>query len=176
MVAERSENEFSYCRSCEMDRPARAHHCRKCKKCVLKMDHHCLWIDNCVGFYTQAHFTRMLFYGFLSLVLTILVMIVRLAAEMEDKIVSTFKMIVCAVNLVFLIPLTLLTSMMLYNQLRLVFLNLTTIEDKEHEDDRFMGVRFVNPYDKGHLANYEQVMGPWYLSWLPLKSQSKLFA
>ena len=40
----------STCRTCRQNRPERSHHCRQCGFCVLLMDHHCLWINNCVGF------------------------------------------------------------------------------------------------------------------------------
>ncbi|XP_051191696.1 probable protein S-acyltransferase 15 isoform X2 [Lolium perenne] len=39
-----------YCDKCCMYKPARTHHCKVCKRCVLKMDHHCVWINNCVGY------------------------------------------------------------------------------------------------------------------------------
>ncbi|XP_066293424.1 palmitoyltransferase ZDHHC23-like isoform X1 [Branchiostoma lanceolatum] len=38
-----------WCHLCKMPRPPRAGHCMICKRCVLRLDHHCIWIDHCVG-------------------------------------------------------------------------------------------------------------------------------
>ena len=40
--------EARFCQKCDRHKPPRAHHCRVCKHCVLRMDHHCPWINNCV--------------------------------------------------------------------------------------------------------------------------------
>ena len=34
------------CRRCKSFKPARAHHCSICRRCIIKMDHHCPWVNN----------------------------------------------------------------------------------------------------------------------------------
>ncbi|GMK59485.1 hypothetical protein CspeluHIS016_0800910 [Cutaneotrichosporon spelunceum] len=45
-----------WCRKCDAWKPDRCHHCRSCRQCVLKMDHHCPWLDNCVGYHNHKSF------------------------------------------------------------------------------------------------------------------------
>ena len=56
-IAENDKDEkipqYTYCFTCQVVRPYRAHHCRQCNICVLKQDHHCPMINSCVGVYNH---------------------------------------------------------------------------------------------------------------------------
>lgn len=35
-------------------------HCYTCNKCVINFDHHCIWVNNCIGIKTYNYFTSYL--------------------------------------------------------------------------------------------------------------------
>ncbi|KEG08825.1 zinc finger protein [Trypanosoma grayi] len=43
------DGKLRFCTRCEIYKPDNAHHCRQCRRCIYHMDHHCPWINNCVG-------------------------------------------------------------------------------------------------------------------------------
>jgi len=58
------------CKTCHLLKPARSKHCSVCKSCIAKLDHHCIFINGCVG-YGNLHWflllllttASLLFYG-----------------------------------------------------------------------------------------------------------------
>ncbi|CAH8867245.1 unnamed protein product [Trichobilharzia szidati] len=88
---------WTTCNKCGIHRPPRAHHCRICRRCVRRMDHHCPWINNCVGECNQKYFIQFLIYvGILCIYALILVLICRamISASLKENVGSSDVVVV----------------------------------------------------------------------------------
>jgi len=85
---------YRWCSTCKIVRPPRASHCSDCDNCVLRFDHHCPFVNNCVG---QRNYV--FFFGFttsvcclaLSVIPTLLwyLFTVALARSPDERMGST---------------------------------------------------------------------------------------
>ena len=56
----------SVCKKCIAPKPPRSHHCSVCDSCSLKMDHHCPWLNGCVGHFNHRYFFLYMVYTVLG--------------------------------------------------------------------------------------------------------------
>ena len=65
------------CADCEVVRTDRSRHCSICNKCVERFDHHCPWINNCVGLNNHGVFMSFLVSMLSLLTLTFVSLIIN---------------------------------------------------------------------------------------------------
>lgn len=59
---EKIKSVSTICKKCIHPKPPRTHHCSVCDQCVLKMDHHCPWINGCIGHFNHRYFFMFMVY------------------------------------------------------------------------------------------------------------------
>ncbi|KAG9396317.1 DHHC palmitoyltransferase [Carpediemonas membranifera] len=68
------------CPHCAAPTLVRSHHCKSCG-CVARFDHHCFWVNNCIGEGNHARFLLFLWAGSAFIILQVLVDNVILASK-----------------------------------------------------------------------------------------------
>mmetsp|Transcript_21636 Transcript_21636/g.49271 ORF Transcript_21636/g.49271 Transcript_21636/m.49271 type:complete len:334 (-) Transcript_21636:62-1063(-) len=171
------------CRRCELSKPHRAHHCSVCKRCVLKMDHHCPWINNCVGFGNYRYFMLFMIWMWVLCVYGMLLFWPFLTDALGPRHFTSYRngcMQSCRKYITFVFTLAACIAavlcMMAGFHLYLVLTNQTTIEFQsnllEKREARRNGAVFVAPWNLGRRKNFQEVFGPsnillgrWLFSW-----------
>ncbi|KAJ4979411.1 hypothetical protein NE237_010191 [Protea cynaroides] len=168
----RKGGDLRYCQKCSLFKPPRAHHCRVCRRCVLRMDHHCIWINNCVGHANYKVFLVFVTYAVISCThsLVLLVGNVTYVAQKDEQQIEGSLKTAYIISGVLLVPLTVALSILLGWHIYLILHNKTTIE--YHEGVRAMwlaekvGNVYSNPYDLGPYENLTSVLGPSIFTWV----------
>ncbi|KAK9720390.1 DHHC palmitoyltransferase [Popillia japonica] len=168
-------SQLQFCGVCQGYKAPRSHHCRKCGRCVMKMDHHCPWINNCVGWGNHAHFTAFLFFAVLGCTQATIILSCSLYRAFnrvwylyygtgQEPIVhlGLYGIIMCVLSLGLAAGVVLAVGMLLFFQVRAILRNRTGIEDwiieKANHRRKNTESIFIFPYDLGTWKNIKQVM------------------
>jgi palmitoyltransferase len=55
-----------FCDRCDTHVSDQSKHCRRCNRCTLRFDHHCIWLNNCIGSSNYSVFLALIIsFGFL---------------------------------------------------------------------------------------------------------------
>lgn len=155
--------ERRYCKWCVKYKPDRSHHCRICKTCILKMDHHCPWICNCVGGKNHKFFFLLVLYGSLSCLWMASTMIPTVAQAVHMDWVSTGTVLLIFGEALSVVLGLLLAAYFCFHAW-LMLQAATTIEFCEKYTKK-QGFR-SSAYDLGPSGNVKAVLGNYMVSWL----------
>ncbi|KAJ3416507.1 Palmitoyltransferase zdhhc16 [Chytridiales sp. JEL 0842] len=170
------------CTKCRYPKPTRAHHCSVCKRCILKMDHHCPWINNCVGHHNHRYFLIFMLNLTVACVYFFL-MNVYLAWEVLWRQIDynwsePFMMNVFLFTVLLTLGIAFAVGGLAGWHTYLVLTGQTTIECYINKSLRYMaqsrGEYFINEYDLGPRRNVAIFFNacrkyPWWYALLPLK-------
>ncbi|XP_071980715.1 palmitoyltransferase ZDHHC12 isoform X1 [Engystomops pustulosus] len=150
------------CGYCLLKQPMRARHCKSCQRCVRRYDHHCPWIENCVG--EKNHRVFILYLALQGLVLLWALRIAwsgfRAAVTWSEWFrTNVFLLAALVVIGVF----TVVVVLLLVSHLYLISCNVTTWEFMSHHRISYLRQcdYDTNPFDRGVIRNLWSFFCTW---------------
>lgn len=175
-VTVKHDGRFRVCQTCKYWKPDRTHHCSTCDKCVLKMDHHCPWFADCIGFNNQKYFIQFLIYTMIYSLTVTTVTFLQLyiwfrRGQFEEELIDLILLSVWLLGVAVSISVTFFTGFSIWQLCH----NQTTIEvyglRRYKEEVRILHgtdlpMSNYNLFDLGsYKANWEDVMGTTWREW-----------
>lgn len=128
------------CPKCVCIKPDRTHHCSVCKRCIRKMDHHCPWVNNCVGEYNQKYFVLFTLYIALVSIHSLIMLLIHFVSCVGTEWTGSCTHFSMPVTVVFMMTLgmegllfSLFTLIMFCTQVHAICTDETGIEQLKRE-------------------------------------------
>ncbi|CAK71347.1 unnamed protein product (macronuclear) [Paramecium tetraurelia] len=140
-----NDNEpWEVCQECLIKKPERSRHCEFCKRCIVVYDHHCPWVNNCIG--AKNYF---IYFSFISIIWINLIHILILNSafigqeysdgnpiyswfnnmiESQSNTLFITKIVVQSIIIFLSVLFIIAVSHLLYGQIITLFTNRTTFE------------------------------------------------
>lgn len=184
----------SFCNICQHPRPPRCHHCSVCGRCILQYDHHCIWVNQCIGYNNYRHFFFMVGYLALGCVYGSILLSILVQEPLRDHLRETewwhliksflWRIITCKLvrqmfwnwplppedYVIFVFPILIGAGTILCyfcaTHLFLVSRATTTLENTQMKRKRKTSeATIVNVFDQGWVKNIRQILGQSPLCW-----------
>ncbi|RCK56517.1 Palmitoyltransferase ERF2 [Candida viswanathii] len=155
--------QVKYCTTCHVWRPSRTSHCGICDICVLNHDHHCIFLNNCIGQRNYKYFLWFLLVTVINCLYLIVVSVIQLCfyrigdTDIHDMRHSIRKHPVALLIVVYSVLAFIYPFLLLLFHAFLTSQNITTREYLNYVYKQKKG-NFVNVYRREMLRN-------WYINW-----------
>lgn len=164
------------CNICKTHKPPRCHHCSRCNKCYLKMDHHCLFLDVCIGFHNYKFFVQFLITNTIYIIIYVVILCIDIFTT-DDKtaiVVTNFLVSISLSGIVFtciLMTLIFHIKLLSYNETTIEYLCINAYLNGDHsyinvfqegpisELSESKDRQVLNPYNLGTRENWREVFG-----------------
>ncbi|KAH1139293.1 hypothetical protein AAZX31_10G197100 [Glycine max] len=154
------------CDKCFAYKPPRTHHCRVCRRCILKMDHHCLWINNCVGYWNYKTFFVFVFYATMASIYSTIIFMSCVFQKYWDPIKGSSLKTFFVLYGTMVVGLTITLLTLFGWHVYLILHNMTTIEYYEGKRAKWLAMKsgqsYRHPFNIGAYKNITLV-SPYFV-------------
>lgn len=137
---------LKWCVTCQFFRPPRCVHCGVCDTCIETFDHHCPWVNNCIGRRNYRYFFMFLLWLTIHMISILSLCTLYMKDHLNNvrSLETIMTLSVIGIIILLFIPIFGLTGF----HIMLITQGLTT---NEQVTGKFLDVR--SPYNKGCLKN-----------------------
>mmetsp|Transcript_78323 Transcript_78323/g.162742 ORF Transcript_78323/g.162742 Transcript_78323/m.162742 type:complete len:390 (+) Transcript_78323:168-1337(+) len=163
LIETKHTGERRQCKWCLKYKPDRCHHCRVCNMCILRMDHHCPWVYNCIGFRNHKYFFLVLVYASVTLGIIVFSMFETVWWSTRTDVPIPLMILLVAGEAFATFLFVIVTSFLAFH-IWLMVKAMTTVEfcEKSLKKASYNS----STYSQGIIGNVSAVLGPNPLLWL----------